>query len=298
MITFRRVTRAPSLGAAREVHFLLHSGLRAYVIRAQRVTVEKRLHRGSVLPGTRGSRHLFQIVLSGRMRLAHEGREVWLEPGDTSLQARGIEDERWEGDTFEAVVLEWSAGSCGAAPVHGWTLGRMDARDTNRVLKWAESTAHDDLSPERAAQHTAALIDLLRGMGVPLARPEPSALVEPVSASTRRVAAALGRSLSELHVRPMMVDLEAELGRSARQLQRAITSFSRYYDYPGGSSWKHLLHCWRLAMGTTLMTAPRATTESVAHALGYGSPQSFCLAMAQARLPSPGRIASATKHLR
>lgn len=67
--------------------------------------------------------------------------------------------------------------------------------------------------------------------------------------------------------------------------------FHRYYDFPGGSSWQRILHWWRLLMATTLMTARGATTELVAAALGYGSPRSFCLAMAEAGLPSPGRIA-------
>lgn len=46
------------------------------------------------------------------------------------------------------------------------------------------------------------------------------------------------------------------------------------------------------------MTAPGATTELISEVLGYGSPRAFCLAMAQAGLPSPGRVARAVKELR
>src|SRR5262245_52019920 len=109
MLAFRRVVRDPLPDTAREVHFLLHSALRAYVVRTRGVAIEKRLFAGTRLAAAPGQRHLAQIVLAGRMRLADGGRERWLEPGDLSLQPHGFPDERWEGDAFEAVVLEWTA---------------------------------------------------------------------------------------------------------------------------------------------------------------------------------------------
>jgi AraC-like DNA-binding protein len=95
----------------------------------------------------------------------------------------------------------------------------------------------------------------------------------------------------------MLVDLETTLGRSSRHLRRGLGELHRIYDFPGGS-WHQLLHWWRLTVATTLMTARDATTELVAGVLGYGSPRAFCLAMAQAGLPSPGRIARTAEQMR
>lgn len=95
----------------------------------------------------------------------------------------------------------------------------------------------------------------------------------------------------------MLVDLERELGRSGRHLRRGLGELNQLYALPGGS-WHKLLHWWRLTLATTLMTAPGATTELISEVLGYGSPRAFCLAMAQAGLPSPGRVARAVKELR
>ena len=53
-----------------------------------------------------------------------------------------------------------------------------------------------------------------------------------------------------------------------------------------------------ILVALALMTAPAATTELVGEILGYGAPRSFCLAMAQAGLPSPGKIARAAAQLR
>ncbi len=80
-------------------------------------------------------------------------------------------------------------------------------------------------------------------------------------------------------------------------LRRGLSELHRAYDFYGGS-WHRLRQWWRLSMATTLMTAPGATTELVGDVLGYGSPRSFCLAMAQAGLPSPGKIARAAAQLR
>jgi AraC-like DNA-binding protein len=298
MLSFRRGMRVPQLDASREVHFLLHRGLRAYVVRARGVAVEKRLFTGSRLERGRGRRHLAQIVLAGRMRL-HDGvRERWLEAGDVSLQHCGFPDERWEGERFEVVVLEWTpAWSDARMPSELWTTDRLAAADLARLASWGAVAAEVELSPERAAAHLAALLELLSCLGLPVRRAEARELIEQVPPPARELAAQLGASLSNLGQRPILVDLETALGRSSRHLRRGLGELHRAYDFPGGS-WHQLLHWWRLTMATTLMTARGATTELVSEALGYGSPRAFCLAMAQAGLPSPGRVARLVDHLR
>lgn len=290
MLSFRRGMRVPQLDACREVHFLLHRGLRAYVVRARGVSVEKRLFAGSRLERSSGRRHLAQIVLAGRMRLHDGARERWLEAGEVSLQHFGFPDERWEGERFEVLVLEWTpAWTDARMPAEIWTTNRLAAADLVRLTCWAATAAEVELAPERAAAHLSELLALLSALGLPVRRAEARELIEDVPASARELATTLGASLSNLGQRPALVDLETALGRSSRHLRRGLGELHRAYDFPGGS-WHQMLHWWRLTMATTLMTAKGATTELVSDALGYGSPRAFCLAMAQARLPSPGRI--------
>jgi AraC-like DNA-binding protein len=367
MLLLRRTMAMP--GAAREVHFLLRDGLRAYALRTRGVVVEKRLFAGTGLAHPTTPRHAIQIVLAGRMRLAHGGRSAWLAPGDVSLQPGGFQDERWEGDPhFEAVVVEW-APAWGDRTVDAWTTGRLDRPTLARVAAWGAALAAAPFAAapfaavpfaapftaassaaapfaaapfavaplaaapfaaalfERAARepgaahaaspragkgathavspragtgaaHAAALLAALADAGLPLRRAEPAELAAPLPAAAHDLASAMSASLSNLQGRPMMIDLEHRLARSARQLRRAVAAFHRYYDFPGGTSWHRILHWWRLSMATSLMTAPTATTERVAATLGYGSPRAFCLAMAQAGLPSPGRIARTVADLR
>ncbi|MGZ3477709.1 MAG: hypothetical protein ACXWUG_30850, partial [Polyangiales bacterium] len=54
----------------------------------------------------------------------------------------------------------------------------------------------------------------------------------------------------------------------------------------------------RLMMGATLMTAPGATVEEVARAVGYASPTAFARALTQAGLPPPGEVARCVASLR
>ncbi len=300
MLSFRRVMRVPQLAAAREAYFLLHSGLRAYVVRASGVTVEKRLLLGTELLLDHGGRHAVQVVLSGRMRLAHQGRERWLLPGDASLQRWVFPDERWEGEPFEAVVLEWSQAWRSDEPAQwntDWKIDRLPPRDLERLARWSAELVHTELSPERAAAHLAQLLELLSCAGLPVRRAAAAELVEAIAPAARHLAAPLGASLSNLGGRPMLVDLEAALGRSSRHLRRNLAELHRTYDFYGGS-WHRLRHWWRLSMATTLMTARGATTEGVSDLLGYGSPRAFCLAMAQASLPSPGKISRAVTAMR
>lgn len=296
MLWFRRVMRVPQLDASREAHFLLHSGVRAYVVRARGVSVEKRLFASTKLVQSHGTRHALQIILAGRMRLAHAGRERWLLPGDVSLQAWGFPDERWEGERFEAIALEWLP-SWSEGRLDEWTTGKLAPRELERLAAWGQTIVEEELVPERAAAHLAELLRLLASAGLPIRRAEAPELIDPLSPAARQLSSALSASLANLSQRPMLVDLERALGRSGRHLRRGLAELNQLYALPGGS-WHMLLHWWRLTMATTLMTAPGATTERISVVLGYGSPRAFCLAMAQAGLPSPGRVARTVRELR
>jgi transcriptional regulator GlxA family with amidase domain len=65
-----------------------------------------------------------------------------------------------------------------------------------------------------------------------------------------------------------------------------------------GEDWRTLRDRWRLTAAAVLATHPRATTENVAAAVGYGSARAVCTALSRARLPSPGKMRQAVDALR
>lgn len=294
MLWLRRAVTVPSLAAARSVSFLLHRGLRAYVVRTRGVVHEKRLYRGTPLVGAT-TRRLVQIVLAGRLRLDEGARTAWLDAGSISSQPHGLDGERWEGEPFVALVVDWEPAPGERAPP--WTVARLSAAELARARAWAETLEAASAPPGAAAALTIELLTWLRSLGETPPLCEAATLLAPVPRATRALAGAFGAALSELSGRPMLVDLERALARSGRHLRRDFAALDRYYAFPGGTAWHRVLHHWRLSVAACLMTAPGATTEGVAAALGYGSPQAFCLAMHQAGLPSPRAVAAAAARL-
>ena len=294
MLWFRRAVAVPALAATRAASFVLHRGLRAYVVRTSGIVHEKRLYRGTPLAGATDRRRVVQVVLDGRLRLDDGARTAWLEAGMVSAQPHGFPDERWEGSPFIALVVEWEPPPGERPPP--WIVARLGAIDRARAHAWAAQLEAASAPPVAAAALVVELLAWLRGHGIAVA-PVDDRLDAPIAPATRALADALGAALSDLAARPMLVDLERTLARSARHLRRDFAAFDRYYAFPGGASWHRVLHRWRLSVATSLMTAPGATTEGVAATLGYGSPRAFCLAMHQIGLPSPGAIAAAAARL-
>ena len=64
-----------------------------------------------------------------------------------------------------------------------------------------------------------------------------------------------------------------------------------------GSDWRTIRDRWRLNTALLAMSHPRARTESVATAVGYGSPNALCHAFREANIPSPGSIRDALARL-
>jgi hypothetical protein len=294
MLWLRRAVTVPSLAAARSVSFLLHHGLRAYVVRTRGVVHEKRLYGGTALGGAT-ARRLVQVVLAGRLRLDDGARTAWLDAGSISSQPHGLDGERWEGEPFVALVVDWEPTPGERVP--SWTVARLSAAELTRARAWAETLEAATAPPGAQAALTLELLAWVRSLGETPPERDTASLLAPIPPATRALAGAFGDALSELAGRPMLVDLERALARSGRHLRRDFAALDRYYAFPGGTSWHRVLHQWRLSVATCLMTAPRATTEGVAAILGYGSPRAFCLAMHQAGLPSPGAIAAAAARL-
>ena len=108
-------------------------------------------------------------------------------------------------------------------------------------------------------------------------------------AKAGRFARTLWHRAMDLESQPMAVDLADALGVSERHALRQTSQFLQQFHL-SASSWRELMQCLRLEIGTFFMSNPNAKTEDVSRYLGFRSPTGFCHAFHDAGLPSPQTI--------
>jgi hypothetical protein len=294
MIVSGRTTAVPSLHASLATVALLHSSFRLHVVRNRNVVSEDRLSLRAFDRKGHLGRPVLTVVLEGRARIECEGAERWLEAGDVSLlHHKDAVVMRQDGESFESLAIEWEPGTLGARPT-GWQTGRLPAPVFERLRELAGTVGTSDV--RREASRFAAIVGLLRGSGAPFDSVDAGMLVEPPLQHMAAVARALDATLSDLAAQPMMVDLHRALGVTPRHMQRLVTAFHEHYGF-NATTWRDALNRRRLLLGVAMMTAPGATTERTALAMGYGSATAFCRALAQAGLPSPSAVPGVVRGL-
>ena len=149
--------------------------------------------------------------------------------------------------------------------------------------------------PEAAARSAAGdVLDVLRASGAPLERDAIASIARDVPDQAHAFARALERSFGREGEQPMAVDLSRELGVGERQIHRRASDHFRRFHL-SVSSWREYVTGIRISVGTFLMSAPDARSESVARYLGYSSPSAFCHALRDHDLPSPQAIQRAAR---
>jgi hypothetical protein len=290
MFSSHRCTGLACLGAALESHALVHARFRLDATRNRNVVSDERLWLRAF--GRKGhvGRPVLAVVLEGRASIEHEGRRTFLEPGvlATFPNKRDMV-ARQEGARFVGFFLEWDPGTLADAPCATHATTRLSVPDTHALRALVDGVAARPKTPGDAQGLFTAVVGALARAGAPVRAPADALLAEPVPAACHAIRTALDRSLSDLHARPMIVDLERSLGASPRHIQRLVVAFHARYGFDAGG-WRDALRRRRMLVGTALMTAPGATTDLVARALGYGSPTAFCHAMADSRLPTPTAV--------
>jgi AraC-like DNA-binding protein len=285
----------PAAPAYLETHALVHTRFRIHVVRNDRVVSEDRLHlRAFERRGMLG-RPIVTAVLEGNARIDAYDREVWLGAGEVSaIESKGAIAMRQSrnGERYVALAIEWDPGSLDDGRPTGFETRKLGAAALARLLTLAEQLTRRDLDAPAAAELAT---EILAHLGFP--RRSASSLVEEVSESTRVLAASLDELLSDLRRKPMAVDLHDVLGLSLRQVNRLVLEFNLKYGF-NAVGWRDTRGRRRLMMGATLMTAPGATVQAVARAVGYASPTAFARAMALSGLPPPGEVARCVAALR
>jgi hypothetical protein len=219
------------------------------------------------------------FVLSGRLRLRRDARELVVPAGHGVLEPVTSWDERWEGDPFRALAVEWAPHR--GAPAHATTpLAPSRALaslvgDMATVLSRPRSVAHEAFLAHAAFQILSAL-GLDHGGATPL-----DAAPHPLQADADLLAAAVSR----LDTQPMWIDLEKD-GLSERALRRRFGAL----PLGGRRGLRAALHRHRLLSCITLLSAPDLPVGAVARALGYGTTRALGTALEKAGLPAASEI--------
>lgn len=300
----------PEIGVEYTVADYAHPDFRIRAERARGIVADEALTFPNIAWSGYGDRPRLDIVLRGDIRDRENGVTRFLRRGDFAI-GRALESlyMRVEGEDMLSLSIEWNLGSLGTSAPIGLPSGTLSASDLELVTVATEQLIANvprGCGDQRAAaeggdRHAVVgtigrLVACLRSAGLPFDAWKARDLVAPVPAVLQRVADAVGRSLSSLASKPGAADLERELGVSRRRVADLVSDLAAKYGLNGGD-WRTIRDRWRLNTALLAMSHPRARTESVATAVGYGSPNALCHAFREANIPSPGSIRDALARL-
>ena len=259
----------PQTGASFEQDELRGTDLMVMRARFRGGVVDETLHRPTSKRGQAWSR--VRIVLEGTCG----GSRIDARPGEIAIMPEPGRSLAPESDWLDVL---WRSD---AAPKTSDVLV-LSATSFERAKALASALRGGAFEPARAA--LGAFCAELRSLG--LAAPVvTNAPPDPAQIFARK----LWRRLMTLPDQPMAIDLAGALGVSERHALRQTSHYLRAFHL-SASSWRELVQCLRIEMGTFFMGAPRARTEDVSRFLGFRSPTSFCHAFQHAHLPSPQAV--------
>ncbi len=293
MLASHRCVVVPEIGARVSTHAVLHARYRLHAVHLERVTVEDAIAMRAFDRLGHVGRPIATLLLDGAARLGLRGESAWIAPGDViAMDVKGPVVMRQEGERYAALAFEWDLDWLGArsGPLRPT---RMD--DRARAALWA--VFEDVVAGVATAGAIVRVAEVLCDAQIALRAPDPAECAEATPDGTVALSAALDRLFSRLDEQPMLADLERALGVSSRQLNRLIAAFNARYGFNAGG-WRDARNRRRLLVGVALMTAPGATGELVARAVGYRTLSAFTHALTEAGLPPPSAIPKLVAALR
>jgi AraC-like DNA-binding protein len=299
MLAFRRSLTMPEIGAGYTVVDYAHPSFRVRAERAVGIQADEALIFPMVAWSGYGDRPRLDVVLRGEVRDVENGVVRWLRPGEFTI-GRALDSLFMRSQAEELLLLsiEWNLGSLGTDAPIGLPVGRLAENDRADVTAAVEALLSQEIAESQsfAVGAIGRVLACLRAAGVPFDSWRAKDLLAPVPIQLQRVATAVGRNLSRIGARPGTAELEQELGLSRRRVAQLIGELTARYGM-NGTDWRTLRDRWRLGSSILLMSNPRARTENVARAVGYGSPNALCHAYREANLPSPGSVRQAIARL-
>jgi AraC-like DNA-binding protein len=229
------------------------------------------------------------LVLRGQGRFEEGPRRLFMNAGEAGFSKLVSScSAAYSGDVSRVLCVQWEP-RVGVALPGGLTVVRFGARDLARLDEAAAS-----LGGEHAAGAVRQIFGVLQSLGFAF---EPSAVADLEGSDDPRnegARVAWNGRLSCLHESPTIEEVASEVGWSTRHVNRRMGSIARHYALPW-SHWKDTLHGVRMLQALRLLSSPGATTELVARATGFRSPNGLCHALAKGGLPSPGVLARAAR---
>jgi hypothetical protein len=296
MLVSIRGIDAPDLKASLGRHLVRHPHFVLKIVDSRGVLSDDRVLSGLPIPMSVPGWPMVTMVFHGHGLVRADGRGAEIVPRHVVWTPPGM-DYRARTDGTRAMLLQWDPEVFGGLGPTGPDRLRVASADFFRVREAVAATVSAGRDTTRAATAVVALFEVLRAQGLVSTRPDVGDLARPVDPIVVRAGVAIDVALSTPGMTPGSVDIERYLARSPAQTRRIVRQYADALRMHGASSWRDMLHVWRAFVGAALMTAGRATTEGVAHLLGYGSPVAFCHAFAQAGLPSPGRLGAFVRQL-
>jgi len=283
-VRYERQVGLSGLDARRGYVCIRRPGLRFYVIETIGLTVESRIFVASphLWPDS-GDRpvavgHL-SIPLEGTYLARRSGTERMHERRFVAVDPTSIFDERWQGPRFRMLCVEW--GLIHGRPITSPSDLVLSALDDARLGAFADAIGDGTIDDDA----TRAVVELLRAIGVPLAR-----LDATLSTSAPAGAIETARTLTSLHTHldshPDLSDVETELGVSSRQFRRRLHAHPEWSVLPI-PSWRTSMRRMRVRLAPAFATARGATVERIAAALGYRSASALLYALDAEGAPSP-----------
>lgn len=288
-----RCVVVPRLAARVSTHAILHHRYRLHAVHNERVVCEDALVMRSFDRRGHLGRPIATLLLDGAARLGAHGRTEWIAPGDViAMDAKAAIVMRQEGERYSALAFEWDPEWIGPRPEPF-----LRARMSEAVRAELGALFADVVAGAASADAAPRVVAVLREAGLALRVPDASECAEEAPERTAELSTALDRLFSRLDEQPMLADLERELGVSTRQLNRMIAAFNEHYGFNAGG-WRDARNRRRLFVGAALMTAPSATGEAVARAVGYRTLSALTHALTEAGLPPPSAIPKVVASLR
>lgn len=282
MLVFHR-HHALSSGAYRGFHAVSHRQFRLYLVETAGL-VRSFEHDGALTLRPSPGRHHVTMSLAGQLDLLASGRE--LTRGHAVMGAVDATLERWRGEPFAVLVLEWERGTLGEE-ARSEQLA-FSAADVERLRRCAH-TLRETHSRLEAAALTREVVQVLRAHGLSLDA-KVSCEASDHAASDQRLADVLGEVVSPLAGQPMMVDLVSSTGLSDRHLRRRLPTISRQISSAQGAGFREMVLRLRLTTAAGLLARGDTTVNHVAKVVGYGSARALHHAMGAAGMPRPSSI--------
>ena len=280
----RSSKRADVLGfnVGRTVVRLTRPGLRVYVVRATGLRFDSGVLSSELRSRLSRHRSTLHVVLKGRL-VVRRATEISVGPGQGIAEWHDEWDERWCGDLFEVLVVEWGDSVGDRAPpvptirdVPASLLSVLS--DLGRCLLQGAVVCRERLESVQS---------VLGELG---ARLVPFHSLSPAPSFGQPVANALSRVFSRLES-ASHVQIAEHLGCTERHTRRILDQVAPWIDADESlRCFREALRAERVLAAAQLLTAKGPSLEDVSSSVGYGSVRAMLRAFEALGVASPSRI--------